>query len=238
MIQPRDNRGLDTRNELAPRPLTMPCRALVFPEGLEASGSRLSHRRVVGPAPELNPPGESARVAGVRARSRIRRYATTNRLDALVTITAAILLPPLQFAQRIRHLIRRCTRKLGPVPWLWVAELGSKSGRFHVHMMSRASEADWLAESWTAGAVDVRFLATIEDIRATAHYLAKTFHEPPILAHRYYLSRRFNPQPLVVEAATLFDLLDLVEQRIGWPPTEVRNIERGASFSAFWQEAA
>jgi len=105
-------------------------------------------------------------------------------------------------------------------------------------MMSRASEADWLAESWTAGAVDVRFLATIEDIRATAHYLAKTFHEPPVLAHRYYVSRRFNPQPLVVEAATLFDLLDLVEQRIGWPPTEVRNIERGASFSAFWKEAA
>lgn len=226
---------LGNRNEIAP---LSGCRARLYVDGLEVSGARLLRHRSGGAANESVPSGESARVAAARARAKVRRYAVSNGLDRLLTLTLARLLEPVECAKRVRLLIRRCNRKLGPFPYIWVLELGKKSARLHVHMLCQSAESRCLAQSWALGEADTRPLDGLEDVRAAAHYISKDFDRPPIVAQRYFASRRFNPRPVVLEAETLPALLRLAEIRIGWPPAEVRNLDRGASFSAFWKEAA
>ena len=72
--------------------------------------------------------------------------------------------------------------------------------------------------TWCMGSVDLRQLSAIEDIRAAATYLSKTFdthHD----AHRqrYAAGQGFTPVPLTLPAQDLVAGAQLAEQIMGRP---------------------
>lgn len=67
------------------------------------------------------------------------------------------------------RVLQQATRR-NPLPWLWVAERGSKAGRLHVHLLCGSWLAGQVAERWDRGTVDVIQLGSISAIRDAAGY--------------------------------------------------------------------
>lgn len=167
-------------------------RGRVYPGAWEAQGAVRSRRRPQPPACVESPPGRSSIY---RARANVRRFSVANELSVFCTLTYRCNPTPETVKATVTKVLQQTTRG-NPLPWLWVPERGSRSGRLHVHLLSGSWLAGAVAERWDSGAVDTIELGSISAIRDAAGYMAKDFDNPP-LSHRYYKARGdFTPESI------------------------------------------
>lgn len=147
---------------------------------------------------------------GIRAKGKVRRYARTNRLRFLWTLTYAD--EPATRAEVTVHLrwfLQQMRRLFGRLPLVVVIEEGGASGRLHVHFGApRFLSIESVRRAWPHGIVhvgDPRKLAGRVPVRRLAAYLAKyvakeldadELADPKgrdAGAHRYLVTQGFQP---------------------------------------------
>lgn len=196
-------------NDLEPDPYV----GRVWPSALEASAtpqirSPQSHRTAPGVAGEQS--GDAARVAASRATSSIRRFIVGNDLDALLTVTLdsddCVARPKVL----LKNALRQARRAHGlAFPYVWVPERGHKTGRVHVHLVTRMSIGQCLAELWPRGRTRIDPVETVEGRRNLATYLAKDFESPvPGFPSRYSPSRGFGIEAIEITAGSPHEFIE------------------------------
>jgi hypothetical protein len=160
----------------------------LYPEAAEAGGSFRSSLPsrgsgyVQGPAEN---PERSAAEAARRARGKVRRYVTANRLNRLGTLTyAGDGCHDLDVLVRdVGVFWRRLRRSLGgkPLPYLWVPEWHKSGHGLHVHFaVGQFIARSKIDAAWGHGFVHIKLLGdlpvgsgTLGEARAAAGYLSK-----------------------------------------------------------------
>jgi hypothetical protein len=204
-------------NDLEPDPYV----GRVWPSALEASAtpqlrSPQSHRSTPGVPGEQS--GDAARVAASRATSLIRRFIVGNDLDALLTVT----LDSDGCVARTKVLLKNALRQARRAqdlafPYVWVPERANKTGRLHVHLVTRMLSAQRLAEFWQLGMTRLDLVDTVEDRRALATYLAKDFESlVPGFQSRYSPSRGFGIEAIEITAASPREFIERAGAVLGW----------------------
>jgi hypothetical protein len=170
---------------------------------------------VVEAAPRVVDEQASRRSACNRAKVRVRRFCTANRLDRMITLTYTDPeFDSLVVARDVKLFVRRLRSRLGlsvgePFQYLWVRELHPGGHGYHVHMLvSRFVHHEHVRRCWPKGQiVDVRKVRVPKgrgggreaSRRAAAYvqkYVVKSFNDQPVVPkghHRYDCSRGCQP---------------------------------------------
>lgn len=216
-----------------------PCWALsLYPQAAEAGGClRVPERRAVmgrGGDPE-----RAVDEARRRARTKVRRYATANRLNRLGTLTYAGdgCHDPAVLRGHVGSFFRGLRPALGgkPLPYVWVPEWHPGGHGLHVHFaVGRYVPQRLIRQVWARGHVHIKLIGdlpvgsgTLEEARGAASYLCKYVgkgfddnRRPPGL-HRYEVAQGFQPQRITLTGRSDDDVLDQACQRMGGPPSTV-----------------
>ena len=177
---------------------------------------RPSHRSTAtGPLIDSSP----LSVAAYRGRARLRRYVVENMLDHFLTLTTSASTTIFALEAEMRRILRSIRRKSGKFPFAWVLE--GRHARPHLHVMTRRPQGGTILDMWRLGHSDQREVGSIEQMRKVARYMAKEFHEPPLLSHRYYLARSFTPQPVRIEANSVEEVIAIASSRFGEEPAQI-----------------
>lgn len=186
-----------------------------------------------GGAPQ--PGDDHAARSARRARSRLRRYAVTNRLTRLWSLTTADQTTDRALmVRRVQAFIRRLEGRYPEVVWVWTLER-HKSGALHVHMLASA----WVpkpavASLWGHGWVDLREIRAKgsrparSSARMAASYIAKYVSKAPVAGpgqHRYEVRQGYQGGAVVVRADRPSDALAMLAELMGAEPSSVRTSE-------------
>jgi hypothetical protein len=191
----------------------------LYPEAGEGGGCFVpSFRRdaVGGGAPD----GErSAQEAARRARSKLRRYCASNRLNRFATLTyaGAGCFDRQQLRSDVAGFFRGLRRELGgePLAYAWTSEWHPGGHGLHVHFaVSRYVRQRLIRDVWGRGITHIKLIGdlpvgsgALEEARRAAAYLAKYVSKNiaderiPKL-HRYEVAQGFQPRkvPLAAES--------------------------------------
>ena len=201
----------------------------LYPDAHEGGGSfQASVRRVptyVSRGYALDPE-RSASEAGRRARAKLRRYCTANRLNRLGTLTFAGdgCHDPVELRGYLSDFFRALRLALGvsAFPYVWVPEWHPKGHGLHAHFaVGRFIKRSLIAEAWGHGFVHIKLLGdlpvgstNLSEARRAAGYLskyvAKSFADPSarILGlHRYDIAQGFLPLPVALSGRSAADVL-------------------------------
>ncbi|MEM9200720.1 MAG: hypothetical protein AAGC53_03635 [Actinomycetota bacterium] len=176
----------------------------IFTTALEAQV--LPGQRARRPTSSHSSPEEVARCGASRARHRVTRYVTANRLDQFLTLTAAEAVSRSTLLKLVQATIRRLRRRLGGFPWLFVPE---ESPRLHAHLFVPHRIASPVEDNWPHGYVDRQRLASLDDLRAASLYVTKHFGAPAAGTRRYYVARGYEPASETVEINSLTALEEI-----------------------------
>jgi len=183
-------------------------RFVLYPEAAEGGGSfHGASQGRPGPAPE---PGDYRLDAARRARSKVRRYCASNRLNRLGTLTyrgegchdsKALREDLAQFFRRLRAEVG------GPLPYLWVPEWHPGGHGLHAHFaVGQFIPVGVIREAWGLGHVHITLLShlpvgsgALGEARLAARYLAKYVgkdmrREEAGGLHRYEVAEGFQPR--------------------------------------------
>ncbi len=226
-----------------------------YPDALEAGG-------VFRPAGRDHPgrdlrqvtrdPQRSAEEAGRRAATCIRRYAASNRLNRLGTLTYAdSCREPRQLRRDVGEFFRELRDALGePFPYLWVPEWHPGGHGLHLHFaVERFIRHSVIKEAWGRGIVHIKLLGDVPigtghlgEARVAARYLAKYVrkgledgHELGL--HRYECAQGFHPKVEQIVATTSHEAIEEASKRVGrWPELtwRSRDAERWYGPPAVW----
>ena len=184
-------------------------------------------------------PERAAEEAGRRARGRLRRYCSSNRLNRLGTLTYAG--EGCHDVEQVRldvgDFFRNLRTGLGgnPLPYAWVPEWHKTHG-LHLHFaVGRFVPRGLIDEAWGRGFVHIKLLGnmghgatSLDEARRAAGYLskyvAKTFTETDarlLGLHRYDLAQGFQPAKVSLYARSRDGLIDLASQTLESPPSKV-----------------
>jgi len=196
-------------------------------------------RRSGGGDPEWeDDPERSSSEAARRARGKLRRYGTANRLNRLGTVTYAGqgCHDPGEFRGHIGAFFRRLRRSQGgeAFPYMWVPEWHRSGHGLHAHFaVGRYIKVGDIREAWGRGFVHIKLLGnlpvgsgTLAEARAGSLYLAKDVgkdfdHERVPGLHRYDLARGFEPESMQLVGTRVEDVLDRASEAMGWRPVVV-----------------
>ena len=201
----------------------------LYPDAGEGGGSfQYSVRRVPQfvSAGFANNPARAAEEAGRRARAKLRRYCTANRLNRLGTLTFAGdgCHDPAELRGYLSDFFRALRLALGGAafPYVWVPEWHPKGHGLHVHFaVGRFIKRSLISEAWGHGFVHIKLLGdlpvgstNLSEARRAAGYLskyvAKSFADPSarILGlHRYDIAQGFLPLPVALSGRSAADVL-------------------------------
>ncbi len=191
-------------------------------------------------------PDRSASEAARRARGKLRRYGTANRLNRLGTLTyrGDGCHDPREFRKHMGAFFRRLRRSLGgeAFPYMWVPEWHKRGHGLHAHFaVGRYIKVEEIREAWGRGHVHIKALGhlpvgsgTFAEARAGSLYLAKYVgkdfdHERLPGLYRYDLARGFEPAAVQLVGTRVEDVLAQASESMGWMPAFVwhSDTERG-----------
>ena len=191
----------------------------LYPDAAEAGGSLV----YTGPSPvsaSREPDPARARLeAGRRARTKVRRYCASNRLNRLGTLTYGGdgCHDERQVRRDVGKFFRALRTSLGsdPLPYLWVPEWHPGGHGLHVHFaVGRFVRRSLIDEAWGRGFVHIKLLGDISagagdlsESRMAARYLAKyvTKTSPDSSGaglHRYEVAEGFQPRKVAFTGRT------------------------------------
>jgi len=225
----------------------------LYPDAGEGGGSfQYSVRRVPQfvSAGFANNPARAAEEAGRRARAKLRRYCTANRLNRLGTLTFAGdgCHDPAELRGYLSDFFRALRLALGGAafPYVWVPEWHPKGHGLHVHFaVGRFIKRSLISEAWGHGFVHIKLLGdlpvgstNLSEARRAAGYLskyvAKSFADPSarILGlHRYDIAQGFLPLPVALSGQSAADVLAQASSVFNSVPS----FEWSSSSVADWQ---
>ena len=176
--------------------------------------------------------------AARRARSKIRRYCTSNRLNRLGTLTyrGDGNHDPMVLREHLAGFFRGLRSGLGGdrLPYLWVPEWHKSGHGLHAHFaVGRFVPRSLIEEAWGHGFVHIKLLSDLpvgsgqlSEARRAAGYLAKYVGKDvgdtakPAGLHRYEVAQGFQPTPVRLQGRHLVDVLDEASELMGRPPTQ------------------
>ena len=181
--------------------------------------------------------------AAVRAQRTVRRYATANGLDLMVTLTFATEPASRDQADHLARLFLRRLRRShfgAAYPWVRVVEGDGQRHRFHVHLLMPQTPSSVLEPAWQIGRIDVRRLRTVEDQRRVAEYIGKAFEQPRNgQKRRYQVAPGFPPEVVAWRSGTPSECEMVLVGWMGREPDEVWRSETGSICTRlFWREDA
>lgn len=173
-----------------------------------------------------------------RARSRIRRYAASHRLNRFVTLTyrGEGCRDPLAFRSDIASCFRVLRRELGgrPFPYVWVPEWHPGGHGLHGHAaVGRYIPRYKLERAWPQGFVHIKLIGdlpagsgSLDEARRCALYLGKYVAksldgERWAGLHRYDVARGFQPRVIKVSGRTADHVIEQGSRLMGRPPASV-----------------
>ncbi|MDN4476893.1 hypothetical protein QQX09_13625 [Demequina sp. SYSU T00192] len=185
-------------------------------------------------------PERAAREAGRRARAKLRRYCTANRLNRMGTLTyaGAGCHDPLQLRADVGEFFRNLRTALGddPLPYVWVPEWHKSGHGLHVHFaVGKYIKRSVIEQAWGHGFVHIKLMGdlragagVVEEARKAAgyvsKYVAKTFADPDARVlglHRYDVGQGFQPEKVHLWAPSSQGLLDAASDALGSMPQRV-----------------
>jgi len=146
-----------------------------------------------------------------RARARLRRYAVANALEGFVTLTTE---GGEALQRAVTGIIRRTRDRIGPFPYAWTLERGIAFGRLHAHLLAPWIPASSLASEWDLGFTDIKRLASSEERRTAAVYMARDF-DRPVMRQRYIPAKGYKPEATPVAAHTRDEFVAIATDLIG-----------------------
>ncbi|MHB8437839.1 MAG: rolling circle replication-associated protein [Acidimicrobiales bacterium] len=163
----------------------------------------------------------------------MRRYAASNRLNRLGTLTYAVAChDQLQLRADVGRFFRAVRSELGePFPYLWVPEWHPGGHGLHVHFaVGRYIRHTVIKDAWSNGIVHIKLIgdipigsAQLGEARVAARYLAKYVRKGLTDAHdlgmhRYECAQGFQPRFEQIVARTAWDAIAEASDRMGeWP---------------------
>ena len=173
---------------------------------------------------------------GRRAQGRMRRYAATNRLNRLGTLTygGEGQHDPRAVRQDVGRFFRRLRGEVGgALPYLWVPEWHKSGHGLHVHFaVGRYIRRGWIEDAWGHGFVHIKLLgdlpagaSSLAEARRAARYLAKYVGKDLGGSlgglHRYEVAQGFQPVPVVLYAPTMAEAVAKAADQMGAAPARV-----------------
>jgi hypothetical protein len=213
----------------------------LYPDAGEAGGSfRYSTSNSGGGISSGRPPDpeRSAFEAGRRARSKVRRYCASNRLNRLGTLTYAGdgQHDPAGFRSDLAAFFRRL-RRLGDgdaLPYVWVPEWHKSGHGLHAHFaVGQFIPRTLIERAWGHGFVHIKLLGdlptgsgALTEARIAAGYLSKYVSKDFGAVkrgrlHRYEVAQGFQPTPVRIVGSTVTAALELASKRMGSSPNTV-----------------
>ncbi|WNV75918.1 hypothetical protein [Geodermatophilus sp. DSM 44513] len=208
----------------------------LYPQAGEGGGSfTASGRRHYSGIRGAASDPERARVeAGRRARSKLRRYCASNRLNRLGTLTyrGQGCHDPGELRLHVASFFKALRASLGgrPLPYVWVPEWHKTDHGMHVHFaVGRYIRRSLIEAAWGRGFVSIKQLGDLpagatswHETRAAAGYLAKyvskTFDEDWGGLHRDEVAQGFQPQRLRLAGVSARELLAQAVDIMGSQP--------------------
>ena len=210
----------------------------LYPQAGEGGGcftSPREHKWV--PAGSGGNPGRAREEAARRAGGKLRRYAATNRLNRLGTLTYGPprCTDPKELRTHVADFFRQLRDGLGgePLPYVWVPELHKDGVNFHLHFaVGRFVPRQLITSAWGRGFVHIKLLGDLpvgsgplaEARRAAGYlskYVSKTFSDPSLRVpgmHRYDCAQGFQPAVTRLFGRTAEDVLGQASQLVGAAP--------------------
>lgn len=188
----------------------------IYPSACEAV---VTHNRSLSKRPRLFVDRPSS--AGQRARTKIRHYAVGNGLTHFVTLNVRadspsvirVDSPSVSGVERcVKSVIRPTRRALGKAPYVYVIE-GGIDVRPHAHLLVQRKWAYDLKKRWPEGFTNVKVMRSVNEIRASADYVAKDFADDPLrgLRNRYSVGRGFAIHPERVSVSSVDEARSYLE---------------------------
>jgi len=209
----------------------------LYPEAAEAGGTL----RYTGPPPRRDfgsgDPARSKAEAGRRAKTKVRRYCASNRLNRLGTLTYAGrgCHDPKKIRADAGQFFRNLREHLGgtALPYLWVPEVHPGGHGLHLHFaVARFIKRSVIADAWGHGFVHIKLLGDLpvgsgqlEQSRLAARYLAKYVTKDVgqdwAGLHRYEVGQGFQPKRVSFTAATGLEALSKMSAQMSRRPEYV-----------------
>jgi hypothetical protein len=210
----------------------------LYPEAGEGGGSLSVRRAVVasgGPPNVVRAREEAAR----RARARVRRYGTANRLNRLGTLTYRG--EGCHDSLRLRADLAAFFRGLrdglaaGPFAYLWVPQWHPGGHGLHAHFaVGRFVPRGLIDRCWGQGFVHIKLLDGLPvgsgeraEARLAARYLAGYAGRDldddgrPFGLHRYEVAQGFQPEKVLVYGCSAEDVIERASSLMGSAPQRV-----------------
>ena len=231
----------------------------LYPGAAEAGGCfQASRRRVVEwvPAGSAADPERAGEEAARRARAKVRRYCTANRLNRFGTLTYAGegCHDPSQLRRDVGGFFRRLRDELDgkPFAYLWVPEWHKSGHGQHVHFAAgRYLERGLVERAWGHGFIKMKLIGDapvggdrgLNEARIAAGYLAKYIGKDFDAArrvaglHRYEVARGFQPRVVGLRGRSEWQVLEQASAVMGRRPSLVwssREIDDWPGPPAVW----
>lgn len=202
---------------------------------LVEGGSWLQGPMVLGGEPALT---RSELEAARRARTKIRRYAASHRLNRFITLTyrGAGCRDPLAFRSDIAGFFRALRRELGGAafPYVWVPEWHPGGHGLHGHAgVGRYIKRSKLVRAWPHGFVHIKLIGdlpvgsgSLEEARRCGQYLGKYVAKSVDAdrwsgLHRYDVARGFEPRVVTLDGRTADQVIGEASRLMGRAPSSV-----------------
>lgn len=211
----------------------------LYPSAGEAGGSFVSswRPRASGwvPGTAARDPERSRAEAGRRARGKVRRYCSANRLTRFGTLTYAGsgVHDPVQVRADVAVFFRSLRSALGgrALPYVWVPEWHKTDHGLHLHFaLGRYVNYRLLRATWGRGFVHIKRLSdlpvgstSLHEARQAARYLSKyvskSFEDDEASRvrrlHRYDVAQGFQPKAIRLGGVSARDVHDQAVARMG-----------------------
>jgi hypothetical protein len=211
----------------------------LYPEAAEGGGC-LSVRRSVVQSADRPPNVERAAEEGARrARTRVRRYGTANRLNRLGTLTyrGEGCHDPRRLREDLAGFFRELRAGLGagPLPYMWVPQWHPGGHGLHAHFaVGRFVPRGLIDRSWGHGFVHIKLLdglpvgsGELAEARLAARYLAGyagrdlADERRPAGLHRYEVAQGFQPEKILCYGYSAEDVIERASGVMGSEPGRV-----------------
>jgi hypothetical protein len=174
--------------------------------------------------------------AARRARGKLRRYCTANRLNRLGTLTyrGDGLHDPVVLRGHVGEFFRSLRSGLGgrAFPYVWVPEWHKTGHGLHVHFaVGQFIPRRHIEAAWGRGFVHIKLLGDLPvgsgvhaEARKAAGYLSKYvgkgFEDVSVPGlHRYEVAQGFQPERVQLRGRLLDDVLDQAVEIMGAAPS-------------------